>query len=300
MDKSALSPRRDFLRQTQNADGGWGYFPGKRSWLEPTLYATLALQGDPASEKSFKLIQSWALPDGGWRMSAEVQESNWTSALCLTVYIARSVRNEAFDRGLARVLGTVGAEGSFTMEIAQQINPAMVEFDNHIQGWPWRPNNASWVEPTVHSVVALKHAAVLPGESRSLLSIRARINSAERMLMNRRCDDGGWNYGNSRVWGTVLPSYPETTGIALLGLQNRPAAELKPSLGIAAKYWRETRSPLAKAWLSISLRNFGMSLPAQAELGVVRPSQDILVAALQCLGESDGGHHLLKTDGLAS
>ena len=300
MERTALSSRRDFLRQTQNADGGWGYFPGKRSWLEPTLYATLALHGDTASAKSFELIQSWASPAGGWRMSADVPDANWTSALCLTVYIARSARDKAFDRGLARVLSTVGAEGSFLMEIAQHMNPAMVEFDNRVQGWPWRPNNASWVEPTVHSVVALKQVARLPGESASLLSIRARTGAAERMLMNRRCDDGGWNYGNSRVWNTVLPSYPETTGIALLGLQNRPAAELKPSLAIAERYWRETQSPLARAWLHIALKNFGVAVADPAEPAAVRPSQDILLAALQCLGEPDGGHQFLKTDGSPS
>jgi len=29
-----LRQRLDFLQRTQNEDGGWGYFPGKRSWLE--------------------------------------------------------------------------------------------------------------------------------------------------------------------------------------------------------------------------------------------------------------------------
>ncbi len=46
-------------------------------------------------------------------MAADVPDANWTSALCLTVYIARSVRDKAFDRGLARVLSTVGADGPF-------------------------------------------------------------------------------------------------------------------------------------------------------------------------------------------
>jgi hypothetical protein len=300
MNGSALSSRRDFLRQTQNADGGWGYFPGKRSWLEPTLYATLALHGDPAAARSFSLIRSWGLPEGGWRMSADVPESNWTSALCLTVYMIRRTRDITFDKGLSRILGTVGAEGSFMLEVTQQINPTMVEFNNRVQGWPWRPNNASWVEPTVHSLVALKHAAALDGQSRNLLSIRARVRAAERMLIDRRCEDGGWNYGNRRVWAVVLPSYPETTGIALLGLQDRSEEELKVSKQIALQYWRGTHSPLARAWLSISMRNLGWvaaTAPQAASDTVPRPSQDILLAALQCLSEPDGGHQLLKTGG---
>ena len=42
-----LQSRLEFLRKTQNTDGGWGYFPGKQSWLEPTAYAMLALQDTP-------------------------------------------------------------------------------------------------------------------------------------------------------------------------------------------------------------------------------------------------------------
>jgi squalene cyclase len=296
MNGSVLSSRRDFLRQTQNPDGGWGYFPGKRSWLEPTLYATLALDGDPAAARSFGLIQSWALPAGGWRLSADVPDSNWTSALCLTVYMARRTRDKAFDKGLIRVLGTVGAEGSFLFELRQQVNPGIVEYDNRVQGWPWRKNNASWVEPTVHSLVALKKAATLDGEGDYLLSIRARIRAGESMLMDRRCEDGGWNCGSRRVWSTFLPSYPETTGIALLGLQDRPAQELSASVAVADKYWQETQSPLARAWLAISLRNFGrfVAIPAPR---ATKPSQDVLLAALQCLGEPGGGHEFLRTGG---
>lgn len=33
--------RVDALIATQNADGGWGYFAGKRSWLEPTSTTVL-------------------------------------------------------------------------------------------------------------------------------------------------------------------------------------------------------------------------------------------------------------------
>jgi len=54
-----LSPRFDFLRSTQNPDGGWGFFPGKQSWLEPTAYALIALHSDPSSRQNF---------DRGWNL----------------------------------------------------------------------------------------------------------------------------------------------------------------------------------------------------------------------------------------
>jgi hypothetical protein len=293
------SSRRDFLRQTQNADGGWAYFPGKRSWLEPTLYATLALHGEPAADRSFSLIRSWALPRGGWRMSADLADSNWTSALCLTVYGVRGVSDAAFELGLNQVLGTVGAEGSFFSQLSHRLNPSLVDVDGEVQGWPWRNRNSSWVEPTVHSVVALQRVAARTEYKRQHLAIRARLDSAEKMLLNRRCLDGGWNYGNRRVLDTALPSYPETTGLALLGLQRRPPDELKASISLAMRYWRDTQSPLAKAWLTICLRNFGLAEPEPSKPIAPRPSQDILLAALQCLGEPGGGHQFLKTGGAA-
>jgi hypothetical protein len=61
------------------------------------------------------------------------------------------------------------------------------------------------------------------------------------------------------------------------------------------RYWRETQSPLARAWLTICLRNFGLAEPEPSKPIAPRPSQDILLAALQSLGEPGGGHQFLKT-----
>jgi hypothetical protein len=38
-------------------------------------------------------------------------------------------------------------------------------------------------------------------------------------LLDRSCPDGGWNAGNSVVYGVPLPAHVESTAIALLGLQ---------------------------------------------------------------------------------
>ena len=48
-----------------------------------------------------------------------------------------------------------------------------------------------------------------------------RIRDGEAVLRDRVCVDGGWNYGNSNVFGKNLPAYIPTTAIALLALQDR-------------------------------------------------------------------------------
>jgi hypothetical protein len=60
-------------------------------------------------------------------------------------------------------------------------------------------------------------------EARSASTLAARLDEAERLLLDRAIDGGGWNYGNTRVFGATLPAYVPTTALALLALQDRPA-----------------------------------------------------------------------------
>jgi hypothetical protein len=108
------------------------------------------------------------------------------------------------------------------------------------------------------------------------------------MLLNVRCVDGGWNYGNRTARGDELRSYPETTGIALVGLQGRP--ELGKTLDLAGGMLRETASPMARAWLTIALRVNGIFVAAPD----TQVTPDVLITALEALGAPDGNHSLLK------
>jgi hypothetical protein len=46
------------------------------------------------------------------------------------------------------------------------------------------------------------------------------------MLLDRACVDGGWNSGNSVVYGVALRPHVEATAIALLALQDEPRTEV--------------------------------------------------------------------------
>jgi hypothetical protein len=288
--ESYLGARLDSLRRAQNPDGGWGYFPGKRSWLEPTLYAALALHGEPGSDKGWDLLRSWQQPDGSWRPSNEVQISNWGASLCVTLATVRGEFGEPFRKGVTWLLGSTGVESNLLSRAAARLGLLKAERDLSLRGWPWKPNTSSWVEPTAHALVALKKASAKFASP----ELRERVRVGEAQILDVRCRDGGWNYGSPAALGVELPSYPETTALALLGLQGR--GDLGNALEVASRMAQETVSPLARAWLAVSLRLHGASAQPAAEAA---PSPDVMITAIEALAAPEGNHQLLKTGGPA-
>jgi hypothetical protein len=285
-----LQGRLSLLRTAQNADGGWGYFPGKKSWLEPTAYAAMALHGEPAADRAWDLLKSWQAADGSWRPSADVPVAHWGAALCVTLAAVREDFGDPFRKGAAWLINTAGAESALVKRVAARLGLLNTGRDLSLKGWPWKPNTTSWVEPTAHSLVALKKASVqIPGRD-----LRERIRLGEAQLLDVRCRDGGWNMGSSEALGVDLPSYPETTALALFGLQGRP--DLAHSFELVKQTAYQTSSPLARAWTAIALRVHGTAVPA---FPPAPPSSDILIAALEALGSAEGNYALLRSGGAA-
>jgi len=292
-----LESRLEFLRKTQNLDGGWGYFPGKQSWFEPTVYAMLALQGASGSEKAlglaWGLIRSWQCGDGSFRPSARVSEGTWVAALAVTLACVREVYDDNVRRAVDWMLRIVGAEHGVVMRAASYFHMLQTKLDVSHEGWPWRDGNASWIEPTAHTLVALKKVAARYHSA----ELGSRVREGEALVLSRRCADGGWNCGNPNVFNLDLPSYPETTGLALLALQGRSRQELAGPIEVAKRYRQETKSSLAKAWLAIALACHGE--PVDAPRDDARTSNDVLLAALEALAYPDGNHRFFRVGGLA-
>src|SRR5678816_3383441 len=61
---TGLHDLAESLRRSQNADGGWGYFPGKASRLEPTSFAALALAGTADGAAAAAVLRQWPSTDG--------------------------------------------------------------------------------------------------------------------------------------------------------------------------------------------------------------------------------------------
>jgi len=89
-------------------------------------------------------------------------------------------------------------------------------------------------------------------------SVNDRIRQGELMIYDRVCEDGGWNYGNSKVYGEALWPYPDTTALALIALQDHPHMEAnQKSLEMLENSLNDTRSGLALSWSIICFQLYG-------------------------------------------
>jgi len=283
--KSYLGARLAALRHSQNADGGWGYFAGKASWLETTAYAALALAGEPAAERAWKLLATWQLPDGSWKPAAAVNAPSWGTSLCATIAMARNEWGQPLQNAVKWLLGSSGVESNWINVVVARLHLVKQERDIGLKCWPWKPGNSGWVEPTVHALVALKQASA----KLSSRELRERVEMGEAQLMDVRSRDGGWNYGSPAAVGVDLPSYPETTALALLALQGRD--DLGKAFDLARRQMGETPSPMARAWLTIAMRLHGVKPPELSG----DPQSDLMITGVEALAASEGNWHCMRT-----
>ena len=292
MADSYLGVRLDILRRSQNPDGGWSYYPGKQSWLEPTFYGALVLHGEPAADRAWALLKSWQSADGSWPPRADAAVSGWGAALCLTLAHLRGELDGQYLKGLAYLLKTAGTESELWRRALARLHVYEPGRNLSLKGWPWKQGTSSWVEPTAHTLIALKQAyAKLPAPE-----LTERVRSGEALLLDVRCKDGGWNYGSPSALGEDQRSYPETTAVALLGLQGR--AEAATSVDLAGRWLRETPSSLARAWITVALRLHEVAIP-EAVTPLDGPgSPDLMIVAVEALGAPEGNYKLLGTETL--
>ena len=133
--------------------------------------------------------------------------------------------------------------------------------DPSVLGWPWIEGTHSWVEPTALAVIALQVA----GHGQ-----HDRVRQAVRMMLDRQLPHGGWNYGNTMVFGRELHPMPESTGAALVGLagevEQRTVAR---SLDYLQGEVDRLRTPVSLGWALLGLAVWGRS-PSNAAFLVER------------------------------
>ena len=196
------------LQQARNADGGWAYHSGKRSRIEPTCWALLALSqgGTPNLEP----LRQWPRSEN-WLIDIPGAPPNHAFNAIAALTLLQSASTSAAAETIVRLL--IASKG---MTFGPD-SPAVARQDNSLEAWSWVDGTASWVEPTAWSVLVLKQRL-----ARGRYPDAAeRVRLGEEMLSDRACRGGGWNYGNPNVYGKDLMPYVPTTALALLALQNR-------------------------------------------------------------------------------
>ena len=277
---------RDRLLSARNPDGGWPYYRGKTSRLEPTAWALLALQA--AGEKvTAEALTAWPRKDGLFvdRSSDLVNLAfNGTAGVVLSAL--------GGDSGSGRALGDalIASKG-------QKIGESTINRqDNALQGWSWTTGTFSWVEPTAWGLLALKRL-----RCRDETALQ-RIKDAERLMADRICEGGGWNHGNSNMLGVELSPYVTTSALGLLALGDRRSeAHVVATLGYLRDHRLDERSGMALSLTRVALGVFDQpagdvddALAATAAHTGFLDNLHLTAMALYALSAARGGYEAFR------
>jgi hypothetical protein len=267
---------RQTLLASANQTGGWGYYAGKGSRIEPTAWALLALA--ESSESKASDWQAFAAPHlrflrecqrvNGLLAEAPGVPPNFTAngvAACALGHLAATEQKPLLTGVLDAIVVVKGAAVTSSFDAAVAAVKRIVGGnkapqsgqDNSLQAWPWIPDTFSWVEPTSWCLLGLKKASpsLRPREA------AARVQEADALLINRICATGGWNYGNAAAFGQDLRAYVPTTAVGLIALQDR---RNEPGVDRTVAFLDRSRlkepSGMALALTAVALRLFGLQV----------------------------------------
>lgn len=263
---SASASPVDQLGASRNPDGGYGYYPNRKSRIEPTAWVALSPAMDAATARGW-LVDAQG-PDGWIRDDRRAPINYGFNALALLAFLT--------DRHTFPHAERVGQALLQVKGLAYGPSP-VVRQDNSLQAWSWVDNTLSWVEPTAYGLLAIKRARALGLLESSARTAAARVDVAERLLRDRACASGGWNYGNSQVFGANLYAHGPTTALALMALQDRAGTPfVDAGLQFLAANAMAERSGFALSLTTLCLRLFGR--PTDAVTAAVDEQAPVSIA----------------------
>ncbi|MGP0071885.1 MAG: prenyltransferase/squalene oxidase repeat-containing protein [Bryobacteraceae bacterium] len=190
------------------------------------------------------------LSDGGWPAFLGDSEGSWTTALALCTLNSTGDFTAAREKAFRWLYAERGREGHWFWRWKFKTSDRNVRFDPDKYGWPWVTGSASWVIPTAFSIIAIEQFTVCNRSEES----EKRIHLGVEMLLDRECVDGGWNSGNSLVYGVPLRPHVEATAIALLALQDEQRIEMvQKSLSWLRQNAASVDSVSSLAWCILTL-----------------------------------------------
>jgi hypothetical protein len=238
---AALIRAVESLHSRALPDGGFadrrdgGYRTDATAWAAVVLDT---LGPRPLYHQTAQRLAKDQLPDGRVPISSNHPDVWWPTAVAAVAWSGIDQYRIYKDRAVQLLLLASG-----TAPVKQAGDP--VGHDSSLRGWSWVEGTHSWVEPTGLSLLALAAAGVAE---------HPRSKEAIRLLLNRQLPQGGWNYGNTTIFGRELHPMPESTGVALAAMAGLvPHQEVARSLDYLAGEIDRLRTPLSLGWSLIGL-----------------------------------------------
>jgi hypothetical protein len=224
------------------ADRGHGKFR-----IDSTAWAIIALSALKESpiliDRCRARLRSEQGTDGRIWVSRENPDSFWPTALAVLAWQHAPDFTDEQKRAVKFLLETSGVHYRSTVK-------DVAGHDAALKGWPWVANTHSWIEPTALGFMALN--AVGYGR-------HDRVQEALRMIRDRQLPHGGWNYGNTMVFGRELRPMPESTGAALTSLAGQVEVEVVArSLDYLQGEVTGLRTPVSLGWALLGLAAWDM------------------------------------------
>ena len=241
------------LTQRRLGSGGFSSQTNAGYRADSTAWAILALRTSGAQpvdlDQARARLAEDQQPDGRISMAPEHPEAYWPTPLAILAWHQAPAFREARGKAV-----------QFLIKNAGRHFPKQKDSEGHdpaIKGWPWILDTSSWVVPTSLAVIALR----VTGHGR-----HERVQEALRLLLDRQLPAGGWNYGNTTLFGQQLHPMPENTGMALNALtENAPLESVAKSLAYLKDRMAHVRTPIALSWSLLGLGAWGERPPEAAE-----------------------------------
>ena len=253
----------DYLMQSQNPDGGWGYRRQAMSYVEPTAAVLLSLPDSSARTRGRDFLLSLQHGDGGWGIAAMDADSGW-----MTSWAVRALAELAADpstllrsaqdgNAITRGVNWLLAEES--LKVTDPNDLRIIEELHHINGalvgWSWQPGDASWVHPTALGILALVAAN---------RTDEPRVREAVQYLYDRAVPSGGWNIGNPEMISALIPATIQDTAVALLAFAAMKISQDDPYVARSLAFLRDAvaraKTSAELVWGIYALRKWNVSV----------------------------------------
>ncbi len=243
----------DLLARIQPHDG-IRFTPQSKDRPDATAWGVIILSrvegrfeyGAGTIERARDNLTTYQMADGRVSLSANHPESVWPTPLSILAWGTSKPHHLPQEKAIQFLLNSSGEHWEKNPE-------SPLGHDPSLQGWPWIAHTHSWVESTALAMTALQNTGY---------SDHPRLTAATFMLLDRQLPHGGWNYGNTMVFGQELKPSPEDTGAALSALGGRvTTSDISQSLEFLQTEFTRLRTPIALGWSLLGLNAWNETPP---------------------------------------